>query len=160
MALGASGERNAVAELVKAGLAGKRGAGFYTYDGKKRTPNARAYELLSAKHDTRVPDVAERLTSLFVNAAAQCFDEGVLRSPAEGDLGAVLGIGFPPFLGGPFRWADARGPSLRDRLRAWAERHGPRYAPAASLASGRRYYQEASLGWLPSTATAKPESSP
>jgi 3-hydroxyacyl-CoA dehydrogenase/enoyl-CoA hydratase/3-hydroxybutyryl-CoA epimerase len=139
-AFGASSERNAAAELVKAGLVGKRGAGFYTYQGKKRTPNARAYALLGAKHDTSIPDVAERLTSLFVNAAAQCLDDGVLRSPAEGDLGAVLGLGFPPFLGGPFRWADTRGAVLRDRLRAWAERYGPRYAPGASLASGRRYY--------------------
>jgi 3-hydroxyacyl-CoA dehydrogenase/enoyl-CoA hydratase/3-hydroxybutyryl-CoA epimerase len=137
---GASEERNAVGVLVNAGLVGKRGAGFYTYDGKKRAPNVRAYALLGAKHDASIPDVAERLTSLFVNAAVQCLDEGVLRSPAEGDLGAVLGLGFPPFLGGPFRYADARGVALRDRLRAWAERHGPLYVPAASLASGRRYY--------------------
>jgi 3-hydroxyacyl-CoA dehydrogenase / enoyl-CoA hydratase / 3-hydroxybutyryl-CoA epimerase len=144
---GATDERNAVAVLVKAGLVGKRGAGFYTYDGKKRTPNARAYALLGLSiaggkpTSTPTDEIAERLTLLFVNAAAQCLDEGVLRSPAEGDLGAVLGLGFPPFLGGPFRWADARGAALRDRLRGWAERHGPRYAPAASLASGRRYFQ-------------------
>jgi 3-hydroxyacyl-CoA dehydrogenase/enoyl-CoA hydratase/3-hydroxybutyryl-CoA epimerase len=145
-ALGVQDERNAVAALVRAGLVGKRGTGFYTYDGKERVPNARAYELLGlSKAEGKPPstprsEIAERLTSLFVNAVARCLDEGVLRSPAEGDLGAVLGLGFPPFLGGPFRWADTRGPALRDQLRDWAEKYGPRYTPAVSLASGRRYY--------------------
>ncbi|MEK7862260.1 MAG: 3-hydroxyacyl-CoA dehydrogenase NAD-binding domain-containing protein, partial [Chloroflexota bacterium] len=133
--------RNAVAVLSDAGLLGKRGGeGFYRYDGKKRTPNPRVYELLGTHATAWREDVAERLTALFTNAAVRCLDEGILRSPAEGDLGAVLGLGFPPFLGGPFRYADARGAALRDRLRALAERSGPQYLPAMSLASGRRYH--------------------
>ena len=142
-ALGAEAERNAVGILTDAGLAGKRGgAGFYLYQGRKRSPNPRVYELLGLKGRSAPPggDTAERLTALFVNAAARCLDEGVLRSPAEGDLGAVLGLGFPPFLGGPFRYADTRGARLRDLLRELAERRGPRYAPASSLAQGRRFY--------------------
>jgi 3-hydroxyacyl-CoA dehydrogenase/enoyl-CoA hydratase/3-hydroxybutyryl-CoA epimerase len=135
--------RNAVAVLHGAGLLGKRGGeGFYRYDGKKRTPNARVYELLKVRGTPTSTGVetAERLTALFVNAAAQCLDEGVLRSPAEGDLGAVLGLGFPPFLGGPFRYADTRGAPLRDLLRSLAGRHGAQYRPARSLADGGRYY--------------------
>jgi len=135
-------ERNAVALLVAAGLQGKRGgAGFYIYDGKRRTPNERVYELLDARPTAWREDVAERLTALFVNAAAGCLDDGILRTAADGDLGAVLGLGFPPFLGGPFRYADARGPALRERLRALAERYGPQYLPAQSLATGRRFHQ-------------------
>jgi 3-hydroxyacyl-CoA dehydrogenase/enoyl-CoA hydratase/3-hydroxybutyryl-CoA epimerase len=141
----ADARHNAVQLLVDAGLQGKRGgAGFYTYDGKRRTPNERVYELLSnaggSPPSTPREDYAERLTALFVNAAARCLDEGVLRSPAEGDLGAVLGLGFPPFLGGPFRYADARGVALSDRLAELAERYGAHYAPTESLKSGRRYY--------------------
>jgi 3-hydroxyacyl-CoA dehydrogenase/enoyl-CoA hydratase/3-hydroxybutyryl-CoA epimerase len=142
-AVGAGAERNAVAVLNGAGLLGKRGGeGFYRYNGKKRAPNARVYELLkvNGRPTTGPADIAERLTALFVNAAVQCLDDGVLRSPAEGDLGAVLGLGFPPFLGGPFRYADTRGALLRDLLRALAEQHGPRYTPAPSLAQGRRFY--------------------
>lgn len=139
---GADTTRNAVAMLVDAGLTGKRGGtGFYRYGGKKREPNARVYELLGATPKATPSDVALRLTALFVNEAARCLDEGVLRSAAEGDLGAVLGLGFPPFLGGPFRYADAQGDRIREQLRDWAKAHGERYAPASSIASGRRYYE-------------------
>ena len=85
-------------------------------------------------------ETARRLTLLFVNEAARCLDEGVLRSAAEGDLGAVMGLGFPPFLGGPFRWADTEGIVMRDDLRRLAERYGERYTPSASLMQGRRFY--------------------
>jgi len=136
-ALNADTTRNAVAMLVDAGLTGKRGgAGFYRYGGKKREPNLRVYELLGSTPKATVDErVAERLTALFVNEAARCLDEGVLRTAAEGDLGAVLGLGFPPFLGGPFRYADAQGAPLREQLRAWSGTHGSHYAPARSLAT-------------------------
>jgi 3-hydroxyacyl-CoA dehydrogenase/enoyl-CoA hydratase/3-hydroxybutyryl-CoA epimerase len=134
---------SAVQRLTDAGMQGKRGGrGFYRYEGKKRTPNADVYALIGMTPgaEWHGAQAARRLTLLFVNEAARCLDEGVLRSPAEGDLGAVLGIGFPPFLGGPFRWADSEGVVLRDDLKRLAERHGDRYKPAASLADGRRFY--------------------
>jgi len=142
-ARGITNAPSAVQRLTDAGMQGKRGGrGFYRYDGKRRTPNADVYALIGKTpgaewHGERS---ARRLTLLFVNEAARCLDEGVLRSAAEGDLGAVMGVGFPPFLGGPFRWADSEGVVLRDDLRRLAERHGERYTPSASLLKGRRFY--------------------
>lgn len=82
----------------------------------------------------------------FVNEAVLCLAEGVLSSPREGDLGAVLGLGFPAFRGGPFRYLDAVGaPETVRRLEALRARFGPRFTPAPLLREmandGRRFYE-------------------
>lgn len=142
-ARGIANPPSVVQRLTEAGMQGKRnGRGFYRYEGKKRIPNADVYALIGKTPGAEWHGAvtARRLTLLFVNEAAHCLDEGVLPSPAEGDLGAVMGLGFPPFLGGPFRWADTEGAAMRDELKRLAERYGERYVPAASLAKGRRFY--------------------
>ncbi len=107
-----------VGDLIREGFKGKgRGGGFYLYDGKRATPNPRVYALLPSAggsapfHPREVPAeaIAERLTETFVREALRCLEEGILRSEEEGDRGAILGLGFPPFLGGPFQYARAKG---------------------------------------------------
>jgi 3-hydroxyacyl-CoA dehydrogenase/enoyl-CoA hydratase/3-hydroxybutyryl-CoA epimerase len=67
----------------------------------------------------------------MVNEAARCLDEGTLRSPRDGDVGAVFGLGFPPFRGGPFRYLDTLGAAdaLR-RIQGFHDRFGARWEPA------------------------------
>jgi 3-hydroxyacyl-CoA dehydrogenase/enoyl-CoA hydratase/3-hydroxybutyryl-CoA epimerase len=93
------------------------------------------------RRDLAAATLQDRLVLLFVNEAVRCLDEGVLQSPTDGDLGAVLGLGFPPFRGGPFHYADCLGArSLTDSLRALARQHGPRFEPAESLVQGRTFF--------------------
>ncbi len=128
-------------KLVAEGFKGKhKGGGFYRYDGRRRRPNPRVRELLGAPTHPAAGDIAERLTLTFVNEAARCLDEGVLRSPAEGDLGAVLGLGFPPFLGGPFRYADAQRQRIVAALERLAAARGDRLAPTESLRSRKPFF--------------------
>jgi 3-hydroxyacyl-CoA dehydrogenase/enoyl-CoA hydratase/3-hydroxybutyryl-CoA epimerase len=130
-----------VQQLVAEGFKGKhKGGGFYRYDGRRRTPNPRVRELLGAPTHPASGDIAERLTLTFVNEAARCLDEGVLRSPGEGDLGAVLGLGFPPFLGGPFHYADAQRQKIVTALERLAASRGDRLAPTESLRSRRPFF--------------------
>ncbi|MBV9358110.1 MAG: hypothetical protein JO023_21575 [Chloroflexi bacterium] len=81
-----------------------------------------------------VDQLQDRLVLIFVAEAVRGQEVGILQSPADGDLGAVLGLGFPPFRGGPFHYADALTlPVLRDRLEGVARDHGPRYQPPRLL---------------------------
>ncbi len=86
----------------------------------------------------------------FANEAARCFAGGLLSNPQEGDLLAVLGLGFPPFRGGPFRYVDAVGATeMVRRLEALRARFGPRFSPAPVLLDmargGRRFYEDERL---------------
>ena len=70
----------------------------------------------------------------MINEAARCLEDGILQSSLDGDMGAVMGLGFPPFRGGPFWWIDLEGAGkIVDRLDALAERHGDRFAAAQIL---------------------------
>jgi 3-hydroxyacyl-CoA dehydrogenase/enoyl-CoA hydratase/3-hydroxybutyryl-CoA epimerase len=122
-------------------LGRKGGRGFYRYDGRKR-PDVSVYELLpsgAARRSFAAREIQERLTFAFLNEAARCLQEQVLRSPRDGDVGAIFGLGFPPFLGGPFRHLDHLGArfvvEVLERLQA---RHGQRFAPAPLLAEMAR----------------------
>ncbi len=78
----------------------------------KKQVDPAIYKLIGVQGQSRLSaqQVAERCVMLMLNEAARCFDEKVIRSARDGDIGAVFGIGFPPFLGGPFRYMDALGP--------------------------------------------------
>ncbi|HWN68848.1 MAG TPA: fatty acid oxidation complex subunit alpha FadJ, partial [Haliangium sp.] len=117
-------------------LGRKNQRGFYLYGDKKKGVDQSVYALLGITPGTRMPaeDIARRCTLQMVNEAAHCFGEGVLRSARDGDIGAIFGLGFPPFLGGPFRYADSLGArALVGMLREHATRHGRRFEPAPVL---------------------------
>ena len=68
---------------------------------------------------------------MLINEAAFCLQEGILQQPMHGDIGAIFGLGFPPFLGGPFRYMDTLGlDKTLTRLEQLAATYGKRFEPA------------------------------
>ncbi len=112
----------------------KNGRGFYKYtDGERSGVDPTVYHALGLGE--RVPvskkDVTERMFLAFINEAALCLQEGILRSARDGDIGAVFGLGYPPFKGGPFWTIDQMGAEVVvAKLEKLEERFGGRFAPA------------------------------
>lgn len=141
----AYGERFSAPEAVNAILAdGRKGRknkkGFYLYT-RSRWPGKRKvddslYTLLNIKPQAKQSEeqIAERCVMMMLNEAVRCLDEGVIRSARDGDIAAVFGIGFPPFLGGPFHYMDQRGGlDITNTLRALMQQQGERFAPCEAL---------------------------
>src|SRR5207253_6150683 len=106
---------------------------FYKYDGgRKGAVDAAVYELIGVHPNggARPAEMIQRLVLMMLNEAARAVAEGIVRTPRDGDIGAIFGFGFPPFRGGPPRHADRLGAARRVRdLERLAERYGPRFAP-------------------------------
>jgi 3-hydroxyacyl-CoA dehydrogenase/enoyl-CoA hydratase/3-hydroxybutyryl-CoA epimerase len=128
----------AMARVVEDGRLGRKNKrGFYLYNGKKRQVDASVYALLpDGAHRRRFEarEIQDRLVFAFLNEAILCLQDGILRSPRDGDVGAIFGLGFPPFLGGPFRYLDHLGARFAaEVLESLRAKHGPRFAPAPLL---------------------------
>ncbi|HTL06244.1 MAG TPA: fatty acid oxidation complex subunit alpha FadJ [Gemmatimonadales bacterium] len=140
-----------VAAMVGAGRLGRKsGKGFYLYHGGHKTePDPEAYKLLGVTPLAGVDwkGLERRLVYILLNEAALAMAEQVVRSPRDGDLGAIFGIGYPPFRGGPLRYLDflGAGEVVRE-LEALTLAFGPRFTPAPSLVEmargGGRFYPD------------------
>ncbi len=137
--------------VIESGRTGRKGKrGFYTYDdaGKRSGPDTAVYALTpvtGARGTIAAAEVQDRTVLPLLNEAVRCLEDGVLRTPRDGDVGAVFGIGYPPFRGGPFRTIDALGAAeVVRRLEALDARFPGRFTPAGRLremaARGERFY--------------------
>jgi 3-hydroxyacyl-CoA dehydrogenase/enoyl-CoA hydratase/3-hydroxybutyryl-CoA epimerase len=134
--------------VVESGRTGRKGRlGFYRYDeaGRKGEVDPSVYEVLPGGPERRELPVAEmqnRCVLAMVNEAMLCLEQGILRAPVDGDVGAVFGLGFPPFRGGPFRYVDARGAArVLDDLDQLNQRFPGRFAPSELLVEHARAQQ-------------------
>ena len=135
-----------VRQLCEIGRVGRKaGKGFYdwTDEGKHLWPGlASLYPVAAQQPEQR--ELIDRLMFAQANEAARCFEEGVLRSVADANVGSIFGWGFAPFHGGALQFINAMGaPAFVARCRELAARLGPRFEPAAIVvgqaASGGRF---------------------
>jgi len=129
-------------------LGRKNGRGFYSYKAAHKAGVDKSVYPLLGVHPTENVDkdlVERRLVYSMLNEAALACADGVVRSPRDADIGAIFGIGFPAFRGGPLRMIDDVGPArVVETLYQLQEQFGERFRPAPALLemarSGGRYY--------------------
>jgi 3-hydroxyacyl-CoA dehydrogenase/enoyl-CoA hydratase/3-hydroxybutyryl-CoA epimerase/3-hydroxyacyl-CoA dehydrogenase/enoyl-CoA hydratase/3-hydroxybutyryl-CoA epimerase/enoyl-CoA isomerase len=128
-----------VDDLVKAGRLGqKSGTGFRKLSAKGKFEADPAFNAFLEKHTTgdHVPtdaEITDRMFLAMLLEATRVLEEGIVRGPADVDMGLILGIGFPPFKGGILRWCDSEGAAaVLERLSPYS-RLGKRFEPTESL---------------------------
>jgi 3-hydroxyacyl-CoA dehydrogenase/enoyl-CoA hydratase/3-hydroxybutyryl-CoA epimerase len=127
---------------------GKRaGKGFYDYPegGKKRLWPGLKQAFPAAATQPPLDEVKKRLLYIQSLETARCLEEGVLSQAKEGDVGSVLGWGFPTWTGGTLSLIETVGLKAFvaecDRM---ARSYGPRFTPSQDLrdraARGANFY--------------------
>jgi 3-hydroxyacyl-CoA dehydrogenase/enoyl-CoA hydratase/3-hydroxybutyryl-CoA epimerase len=133
--------------LFELGRLGKKvGKGFYDHDehGKRLWPGLADLYPLRAQQPS-AHDLKQRILYVQAVEAARAMEEGVLLAPADGDLGAILGVGFPAYTGGPFCFIDGIGlPAFVAEADRLATLFGEHLRPNALLremaAKGQTFY--------------------
>jgi 3-hydroxyacyl-CoA dehydrogenase/enoyl-CoA hydratase/3-hydroxybutyryl-CoA epimerase len=114
------------------------GGGFYDYDAKgKKIATWLGLKEAFAKdgyQDIPYQDVKDRLLFSQVLEAIRIMEEGVLTNVGDGNVGSIMGIGFPPHTGGVYQCVNAYG------VQAFAER-----AAELAIAYGEEVFQPPQL---------------
>ena len=100
-------------------LGQKNGVGFYKYEmdkrGKpKKVADEATYELLKTTTDSDKQEfddqaIIDRTMLAFCNETVRCLEDNIVSTPSEADMAMIMGVGFPPFRGGPCRYIDQMG---------------------------------------------------
>ncbi|MGH2601517.1 MAG: 3-hydroxyacyl-CoA dehydrogenase NAD-binding domain-containing protein, partial [Dehalococcoidia bacterium] len=124
-------------KMIEIGRPGRSaGAGFYEYaDGKKvgLWPGlAETFGATPGKPEIPMQDMQERMLFIESLETVKCFDEGVLRTVADANIGSIFGIGYPAWTGGVIQYINQFDGGLAGfvaRAQELAARYGERFAP-------------------------------
>ncbi|MBU3751032.1 MAG: 3-hydroxyacyl-CoA dehydrogenase [Mycobacterium sp.] len=114
------------------------GAGFYEYVDGKRTglwPGLRE-EFKSGSSKIPLQDMIDRMLFAEALETQKCFDEGVIETTADANIGSIMGIGFPPWTGGAAQFVTGYPggkAAFVARAKELAAKYGDRFNPPASL---------------------------
>ncbi|MEY4517102.1 MAG: hypothetical protein RL180_1448, partial [Pseudomonadota bacterium] len=100
-------------------LGQKNSVGFYSYTLDKKGKPAKvvdpvSYELIAPmitgeKREFDPQEISDRMMIAFVNETVRCLEDNIVATAAEADMAMIMGVGFPPFRGGPCRFVDQMG---------------------------------------------------
>jgi 3-hydroxyacyl-CoA dehydrogenase/enoyl-CoA hydratase/3-hydroxybutyryl-CoA epimerase len=124
------------------------GKGFYDYvDGKKAGlwPGLREHfgneDVVPVLGSSGLRELQERMLFIEAIETIRCFDDGVLRSVEEANLGSILGIGYPPWTGGVVQYIAQYSGGPADfvaRAKELTAKYGERFTPPASLVAAAK----------------------
>lgn len=135
-------------------LGKKTGKGIYLWDanGKRGEVNPELITAL-AINPRKIcrPEIQDRLALVMINEAARCLEKGVVSDPGQLDLAMIFGTGFPPYLGGPLRYADSLGLKVVAQKLEWlCKVAGENYQPCSLLlkkaAANEKFYPDPVAG--------------
>ncbi|AFU97562.1 fatty acid oxidation complex subunit alpha FadB [Simiduia agarivorans] len=131
----------------------KNAKGFYQYQPDKKGKPAKlvddeTYALLAPhvaeRKDFSEQEIVARMMIPMLTEMARCLEEGIVDSAAEADMALIYGLGFPPFRGGVFRWADSLGLTAVVEMAKAYETLGELYQPTEGMlalaGAGKSYY--------------------
>jgi 3-hydroxyacyl-CoA dehydrogenase/enoyl-CoA hydratase/3-hydroxybutyryl-CoA epimerase len=121
------------------------GGGFYDYPegGKKQLWTGLQQAFPPSPRQPEAEELKRRFLAIQALEAARCLEEGVLTHAEDGDLGSVLGVGYPAWTGGALSYIDTVGiAAFVAECQRMAADYGPRYQPSAWL-RGRAERHEA-----------------
>ncbi|MFG0906065.1 fatty acid oxidation complex subunit alpha FadB [Photobacterium damselae] len=120
----------------------KNGSGFYNYQldkkGKpKKTLAPEVTQLLNSlcqqPLDLSDQQIMERMMIPMINEVVLCLEQHIIADPADGDMALIYGLGFPPFIGGVFRYLDNLGLDNYLHLTKQYQQLGALYSVPSSL---------------------------
>ena len=123
-------------------LGRKNGRGFYIYEeGKKKGIDETVYPLFKSRVDRKLTreEIQERIVMNLLNEVGFCMGENIVTNPVDAEMGLVLGIGFPPFRGGPLHAIDEMGVErVVETMGKLESKWGSRFKAAPYLVSAAR----------------------
>jgi 3-hydroxyacyl-CoA dehydrogenase/enoyl-CoA hydratase/3-hydroxybutyryl-CoA epimerase/enoyl-CoA isomerase len=148
--------KSAMEAMVEAGRLGqKNGKGFYAWKPEKKGPPSKQSDpeaksivagLAKGRAEISDEEIVERTMLPMLLECSRCLEDGIVATPVEVDIALLYGLGFPPFRGGIFRWADATSTPALLKAAEKYEGRGALYAPTRQLttlaASGRGFHGE------------------
>lgn len=132
-------------ELNRSGK--KAGKGFYEYPvGEKKylwPELSKHFPLLEVQTDVEM--VKNRLLHIQALETVRCLEENVITSSKDGDLGSIIGIGFPPYTGGTLSYIDTIGvKKFVAECEQFTRKYGKRFRPSKRLKQmaekGEKFY--------------------